>query len=327
MAWNDGIRSRAFPQRGALTEICTRKAESPGTGKTGRRVFAAGLLLICAKLLLAQDVEWRLLSDQRELREISVANNMNGAKSASMDTGAAETLPDAPEPQTSAPPHNPQTPSLSEQALAPRESHSGVIAILPPAISHVRLTPEDKFHLYIHQAFGPQNFILPAFGAGFDMLNPPRRYPRGWKDGGGAFERWYGELIATSASGRAGQFLAQVALHEDPRYVPSGSKNNFMRIFHSLAFTFVDKTDSGHNMFAFSNFAGAAAGGFVGMGILPDGYNDATHAGRRALRGLGSVAIVNIITEFRPEWAPIFRKTHVPTVLPEWWLPRHPRRP
>ncbi len=290
-------------------------------------MLAAALLLLCAKLLAAQDVERHLLPDQRKLSEISAAKNMNGAKGASTDSGAAETLPNAPEPQTTAPPHNPQTPSLSGQAPAPRESHAGVIAVLPPAISHVRLRPEDKLHLYIHQAFGPQNFILPAFGAGFDMLNPPRRYPREWKDGGGAFERWYGELIATSASARAGQHLTQIALHEDPRYVPSASKNALVRISHGVAFTFVDKTDSGHNTFAFSNFAGAAAGGFVGMGILPDRYNDVTHAGRRALRGLGSVAIVNIITEFRPEWAPLFKKTHVPTLLPEWWFPRRPRRP
>jgi len=48
----------------------------------------------------------------------------------------------------------------------------------------------------------------------------------------------------------------------------SDSKNPLVRISHAVAFTFVDKTDSGHNIFAFSNFAGAAAGGFVGMGFL-----------------------------------------------------------
>ena len=159
------------------------------------------------------------------------------------------------------------------------------------------------------------------------MLHPPALYPREWKDGGGAFGRWYGEQIVTSTSNRTGRLLAQVALHEDPRYVPSGSNNALFRIAHAVAFTFVDKTDSGHNTFAFSNFAGAAAGGFVGMGLLPNGYNDATHAEQRALRGLGTVAVRNIVTEFRPEWAPVLRKIHVPKILPEWWTPKHPQHP
>jgi hypothetical protein len=289
--------------------------------------LGAALLLICAKPMVAQDVERQLGPDKGRLTEISAANKMAGAKGAPRHTGAAETLPDAPEPQTTAPSTNPRTPSSPEQTPAPPEGGSGVIAILPPTISRKRLTAKDKFQIYIHQNFGPQNFIFPAFGAGFSMLNPPCRYPREWKDGGGAFGRWYGGQIATSTSSRTGRLLAEVALHEDPRYVPSGSKNALIRVFHAVAFTFVDKTDSGHNTFALSNFAGAAAGGFVGMGLLPDGYNDVTHAEHHALRGLESVAIRNIVTEFRPQWAPVLREIHVPRVLPEWWTPKHPQTP
>ncbi len=259
------------------TEICTPDGELPGDRKTGRRVLAAALLLTCARLMMAQDVE--------------------------------------------------QTRSSLEQAPASLGSGSGVIALLPPAISQKRLTAKDKFQIYLHQSYGPQNFIFPAFGAGYSLLNPPSRYPREWEDGGGAFGRWYGEQLATSTSSRTGQLLAEIALHEDPRYVPSGSKNALLRMFHAVAFTFVDKTDSGHNTFAFSNFAAAAAGGFVGMGVLPDGFNDVTHAEQRALRGLERVAVRNIVTEFRPEWAPLLRKIHIPSILPEWWTPKHPQHP
>ena len=256
-----------------------------------------------------------------------LALNLCGLPLGFAQDSAPETLRDGPWPQTSPPPQNPQTPSPSKPAAGSHETRSEVIAILPPAISHKRLTAKDKFEIYVHQNYGPQNFILPALGAGFEMLHPPPRYPREWKDGGGALGRWYGEQIATSTSNRTGQVLAEVVLHEDPRYVPSGSKNAFIRISQAVAFTFFDKTDSGHNTFAFSNFAGAAAGGFVGMGILPDGYNNVTHAEHRVLRGLGTVAVRNIVTEFRPEWAPILRKVHVPSILPEWWTPRHPQHP
>src|SRR5260370_5885908 len=113
------------------------------------------------------------------------------------------------------------------------------------------------------------------------MLNPPSHYPREWKDGGGAFGRTYGYKVADRTSRETAHFLTGLLLHEDPRYQRSTSTNAFRRTFHALAFTVVDKTDSGRNTLAMSNFASAAAGGFVGMGILPDGYNHLTRAAQR----------------------------------------------
>jgi hypothetical protein len=156
------------------------------------------------------------------------------------------------------------------------------------------------------------------------MLDPPSGYPHQWKDGGGAFGRLYGAELATSSSSRTGRFLAEIAFHEDPRYVPSESNNALDRVFHAFAYTFVDKTNSGHNTLALSNFASAAAGGFVGMAFLPNGYNDATHAEQRALRGLAGAAIRNIAAEFRPEWEPLLLKLHIPRLLPAWWKPYQP---
>ena len=259
--------------------------------------------------------------------EAVVALLVLASTAAGQEPAAPAPSPDSPKPQTSEPSQNRQSPSLSKQAPASSTIGFAVIAILPPTISSKRLTAKDKFQIYVHQSYGPQNFIFPALGAGFEMLHPPPRFPSEWEDGGGAFGRWYGEQIVTGASIRTGQLVAEVALHEDPRYVPSGSRNALVRTLHAIAFTFVDKTDSGHNTFAFSNFAGAVAGGFVGMGLLPDGYNDVAHAERRALLRLESVAIRNIATEFRPEWVPVLRRVHVPSILPEWWAPKHPRHP
>jgi len=296
-------------------------------GNIARRVLAAALLLMCSRPMAAQEVDRQLLSAPVQLGETSAVTEVSGPTVAPMSMDAAKALPGAPQPQSAAPSQNLPNPPTIGTAPAPRGSGSGVIALLPPSISQKRLTPKDKFQIYIHQSFGPQNFILPAFGAGLEILHPPSHYLREWKDGGGAFGRWYGEQLAASTSYRTGQFLAETVLHEDPRYVPSGSKNFLMRISHAVAFTFVDKTDSGHNIFAFSNFAGAAAGGFVGMAMLPNGYNDVTHAEQRALRGLGTVVVRNVITEFRPEWEPTLRKIHVPSILPAWWTPRHLQHP
>ena len=96
-----------------------------------------------------------------------------------------------------------------------------------------------------------------------------------------------------------------------------------MRTAHALAFTFVDKTDSGRNTIAFSNFAGAAAGGNVGTAYLPHGYNDLTHAEQRIAFQFMSIAIQNVAAEFQPQWGPIVRKLRIQKILPEWWVPRH----
>src|SRR5260370_22984386 len=106
---------------------------------------------------------------------------------------------------------------------------------------------------------------------------------------------------------RTARFLTGVALHEDPRYVRSTSKNPLVRTTHALAFTFIDKTDSGRNTIAFSNFAGAAAGGFVRRAYLPHGYNDLTHAEQRMASQFMSSAIQNVAAQFQPQCRPLLR--------------------
>src|SRR5260370_9948986 len=106
---------------------------------------------------------------------------------------------------------------------------------------------------------------------------------------------------------RTARFLTGVALHEDPRYVRSTSKNPLVRTTHALAFTFIDKTDSGRNTIAFSNFAGAAAGGFVGRANLPHGHNDLTHSEQRLASQFISIAMQNVSAELHPQLCPLLR--------------------
>jgi hypothetical protein len=209
-----------------------------------------------------------------------------------------------------------------------RETSSAVgqplnpLPFLPAPMTRRSLTPELKFSVYVHRTFGPPALILPAFGAGLSMLNPPSHYPREWKDGPQAFGRHYGNIVATATARETAAMLASVALHEDPRYRPSGSTNVLFRTFHALSYTVVDRTDSGRRTIAVSNFAGAAAGGLVGMAYLPNGFNDATHAEQRMAAQFATLAIHNLAAEFYPQWGPIVRKLRIPRLLPEWWVPQ-----
>jgi hypothetical protein len=225
----------------------------------------------------------------------------------------AATLPDAPQAQDQNGP-----PSSSFH----RQDQNSAVLLLPVATSH-RLSFNEKFTIYTHQTFGPPAVIFPAFSAAMGMANPKSHYPHEWRDGAGALGRLYGDSLAMAASQRTARFLAGLAWREDPRYLRSSSSNPLARTAHALAFTFIDKTESGRNTIAFSNFAGALAGGFVGQAYLPHGYNDLTHAEQRIAFQFMSIAIQNVAAEFQPQWGPIARKLRIQKILPEWWVPRH----
>ena len=195
--------------------------------------------------------------------------------------------------------------------------------LAPPLTTPRRLSFHDKFTIYAHQTFGPPALILPAFSAALGMANPPNHYPHDWRDGGAAFGNLYGDAVARATSVQTARFLAGAALHEDLRYKPSSSTNPLRRTVHALVFTIMDKTDSGRNTIAISNFAGAAAGGFVGMSYLPAGYNDLAHAEQRMAMQFGTLAVRNVAVEFEPQWGPLVRKLRILKLIPEWWTPQH----
>jgi hypothetical protein len=63
------------------------------------------------------------------------------------------------------------------------------------------------------------------------------------------------------------------------------------------------------------------------MGILPDGYNDLTHAEQRMASEFLRIAIGNTATEFEPKWGPWAKKLRIPKILPAWWVPQHEHQP
>jgi len=143
------------------------------------------------------------------------------------------------------------------------------------------------------------------------MAHPPDAYPRDWSDGAGAFGRIYGsELGRHTASGYT-HFAVAAITREDPRYFRYNGSGFGKRTMHAILFTLADRADSGHKTLAVSNFAGAAAGGFVGMAWEPDGFNDATHGYQRAAVELGGYGAHNILTEFSPELTRMLVKVHL----------------
>jgi hypothetical protein len=217
--------------------------------------------------------------------------------------------PEIPEPQA-APALQPLVPAFGDPLYAPLVTSRG------PQSLH------DRFMDYAILTVGPRALFVAPIVAAARMADPPNKYPSDWRDGVGAYGRNYGNALAAETSLETGRFLTGALLHEDFRYRPSTSKNPLVRSLHALAFTFVDKSDSGHDRIAFANFAGAGAGGFVGNLYLPAGFNDLNHAETRAAFIFGRFAAQNLLREFTPELLKATRKWHTPfprIPLPEWW--------
>ena len=270
--------------------------------------------LPCA--VFSQDLESQSPSASRSQDDFLSAPERGKKPTPLTDSAVVATLPDAPMPQDQSQDQAPSSSMVSQ-------THLNQYPVLPPGLTRAPLTFQDKIQIYAHKTFGPPAVILPAFGAGLGMLNPPSKYPKEWKDGAAAFGRNYGYRVADHTSRNTAQFLTGTLLHEDPRYLRSTSSNPLMRTAHALAFTIFDKTNSGRTTFATSNFASAAAGGFVGMGILPDGYNDVTHAEQHMASEFLQIGLGNVLTEFEPQWGPWAKKLRVPKILPAWWVPQH----
>ena len=137
----------------------------------------------------------------------------------------------------------------------------------------------EKFSYFEERVFGPRALVMSSIGSGIRMLHPPSQYPPEWRTGTAAFGRYMGDRYARHAAEGTARFAASALLHEDPRYQRSASSAFFPRLAHALGCTFSDRTEGGRRTVAVSNFAGAAAGGFVGNAYLPDGFNDTRHAG------------------------------------------------
>jgi hypothetical protein len=282
-----------------------------------------GILLVAAAIwsahpcaVFSQDLESRSPATWRSQGDPRSVPDQDRDHTPWADDEIVATLPVAPMPQDQAQDQSPPSPVDSG-------THLNQFPILSPGLTRAPLTIQDKFLIYAHKTFGPPAVILPALGAGLGMLNPPSKYPKEWKDGPDAFGRNYGYRVADHTSRNTAQFLAGSLLHEDPRYLRSTSSNPLVRTVHALAFTIFDKTNSGRTSFAASNFASAAAGGFVGMGILPDGYNDVTHAEQHMASEFLQIGIGNVLTEFEPQWGPWAKKLRIPKILPGWWVPEH----
>jgi hypothetical protein len=211
---------------------------------------------------------------------------------------------------------NPEASSQAASAPASKTRQSSPVddrsSTVGDPVSSGPLTVKGKFRYFAIESFRPGIYPVAAFYDGLTMLNPPKAYPREWRQGIPAFARNYGDFMASWASVQGGKFVAASLLHEDPRYFSSRSRNFFARTFNAVRFAVIDRGDNGHPRLALANVAGAFSGGFVGNGYLPDPYADFSHGLGRSALALSGFVTSNLADEFRPEIRKVIKKLHLP---------------
>jgi hypothetical protein len=201
-----------------------------------------------------------------------------------------------------------------------------VDALVPVVPLLATQTLESELMDYTVVTFGPRAILSPSFSTVRRLLDPPGKYPRAWREGVGGLARNYGNALASRTALETGRYASAALLHEDFRYRPSAGTNAFSRGLHALAFTFIDRSDSGGNRIAAANFIGAGAAGFVGMAYLPPGFNNLNHAETRTATAFAGFAAQNLLFEFAPELLKLKQKLRVPfagSPVPKWWTKRN----
>lgn len=167
---------------------------------------------------------------------------------------------------------------------------------LPPAPSP--LTSGDKFGMYFRQTYSLPSVLFPAAFAG---LGQAADSPKEWGQSG----RGYLDRFATQRGqfqiGAFCGFAVGVALHEDPRFFPSGEHGMWRRTAYVLTHTLTARSDGGRRMPAFVNYAAAVGGGFAPALWLPPSADSVTNSLERSAALLGMNIGMNMGIEFGPD--------------------------
>jgi hypothetical protein len=217
--------------------------------------------------------------------------------------GQTASLPDKPVEQAVLQPAVSAPAAIEAVSSAPNPEYA--------AVSPTELNGWGKANFYYQRLMGIGTALGPAVEASMLMAAPPKDYPSNWRQGAAAYGRNYGAVLGRAQTAEFSRFAAGVALHEDPRYYPSGNRATPARIMHAIWFTLVDRSDAGHLRPAFANLIGATAGGFVGNAYLPSDYTDLRHVGERTGVQMCGFAIENGFDEFAPELNKLAHALHI----------------
>jgi len=199
------------------------------------------------------------------------------------------------------PPAPPSTQSFAEQG-SPKH-----IFLLVPAfhVAYVKefkpLTPHEKFHEWLQNAYDPRGIGMYAFEAG--TLEHSTRdgfcgYGKHWGDYGKCF----GSMeLDSNISSFLGDFLFPVILHQDARYFRRGEGHVGGRMLYAVSRVFLTHADSGGTVFFSAALAGSAIAAAASNLYLPAQDRGFGPSLNRMGLDLANTAVYNVAAEFWPD--------------------------
>jgi hypothetical protein len=184
-------------------------------------------------------------------------------------------------------------------------SFSGISgAQAPPLATPTPLKFEQRFQIYLKGTYGLSSVLVPAVVAG---INQATDSPKEWGQG----STGYGDRAATVRGQfqfhNLCEFGVDAALHEDPRFFPSGRHGTWARTKYVFVHTLVARTDNGGEQPAFGILAGAMGSGFFPNLWLPPSKNSVEQGFTRSAIFLGVSVGKNMRIEFGPDDRRFFR--------------------
>lgn len=183
--------------------------------------------------------------------------------------------------------------SPSTQAQNPAD----LPAQIGPTLQANPFTRHEKVDYRMLQVVGLHGYMGAALGA---AVGQATNTPHEWGEGAKGYGTRYISDFGTNVIRQSVALGLEEGLHEDPRYFPSEDKDFKHRIKNVVLQTFVARTDSGGNTFAWARIGSAFAAGSITNAWQPPSTRTAGHTFARSFISLGGDLGYNFLQEFFP---------------------------
>ncbi len=185
--------------------------------------------------------------------------------------------------------------SPSDTVKIPPEAHSAAAAKVTPVFAP--MTPSDRLHDYLKNAFSPASLAESGVSAGLDQWS---NHPVEWGQGSRGYARRFGNAYARTLLRETMMFGISSALHEDNRYRRSTGTGIVPRLKYALMSTVIARRDDGSRRLSVSRLGGTVGAAFVSRIWQPADTNGTGEAWAGFALSMGSQAAFHVVSEFFP---------------------------
>ncbi len=200
--------------------------------------------------------------------------------------------------QTTATPNAPSA-ERQEEKKSRLESFPTILGPVSGIKSAARLTPKQKFQLFLYNTVNPYPVAVAAASAGVAQATDSQE---GYGQGTVGYGKRFGAAYAGNASTQFfGKFVYPAIFQQDPRFFPQGTGSIESRTMYAFSRIFVTRNDSGRQAANYSFWLAGASAAALTMTYYPAGDRSAADAAVRFGTGFATQAGFNVVKEFWPD--------------------------